>query len=361
MAYLSPTSAAALARIRAFVPPPTNYQSLPVTRRAAVLILLFADRTGSLRVVLTIRSAKLRNYAGQAALPGGKADSLEESPWETARREAWEEIGLPIGEGEIMKGWRIERLGELPCNLAVTELGVRPCVGYLCPTTTDVKSVSGKQEEGKSSKRDGRSDPVKGLLPTLDAKEVAAVFTAPFHNFLKQEDQDEKVRKNVPGKWYNGTWVSWHEEAWRMHQFFVPRGTVFRSKGEKPGDDDNPAAGDEKPSGAGKQEIGPEARGNEKKRMQGKVIEEARTKEKEAAPIKDPLDEPRYKVFGMTARILVDAARVAYGEEPEYEHNSHFGDEDMIGRLMKLGRLAPIKKEGERLTRDVMTAAAKMY
>jgi hypothetical protein len=27
----------------------------------------------------------------------------------------------------------------------------------------------------------------------------------------------------------------------------------------------------------------------------------------------------RYKVWGMTARILVDAARLAYGEEPEFE------------------------------------------
>ena len=60
----------------------------------------------------------------------------------------------------------------------------------------------------------------------------------------------------------------------------------------------------------------------------------------------------------MTARILVDCARVAYGEEPEYEHNSHFGDEDMIDRLLKIGRLSPIKKEGEILTRDVMIKAA---
>jgi len=27
----------------------------------------------------------------------------------------------------------------------------------------------------------------------------------------------------------------------------------------------------------------------------------------------------RYKVWGMTARMLVDAARIAYGEDPEFE------------------------------------------
>jgi hypothetical protein len=75
---------------------------------------------------------------------------------------------------------------------------------------------------------------------------------------------------------------------------------------------------------------------------------------------KDALDMPRYRVFGMTARILVDAARVAYGREPEFEHNSHFGDEDMIVRLMKMGRLQPKKEKGEILTRDVMLAAAEV-
>ena len=62
----------------------------------------------------------------------------------------------------------------------------------------------------------------------------------------------------------------------------------------------------------------------------------------------------------MCIRDRVDAARVAFGEEPEFEHNSHFGDEDMIERLMKIGRLGPVKKSGEVLTRDVMTKAAKI-
>jgi len=50
---------------------------------------------------------------------------------------------------------------------------------------------------------------------------------------------------------------------------------------------------------------------------------------------------------------------VAYGREPEFEHNSHFGDEDMITRLMRIGRLSAEKKKGEILTRDVMVKAKK--
>lgn len=68
----------------------------------------------------------------------------------------------------------------------------------------------------------------------------------------------------------------------------------------------------------------------------------------------------RYRVFGMTARILVDAARLAYGQEPEFEHNSEFGDERMIAQLRKMGRLAAVRGRREELTRETMEKAAKL-
>lgn len=49
----------AIDRLRAYVPPPTSYGDVPLTRRAAVLLLLYADRKGDLRVVLTIRAKTL--------------------------------------------------------------------------------------------------------------------------------------------------------------------------------------------------------------------------------------------------------------------------------------------------------------
>jgi hypothetical protein len=55
----------------------------------------------------------------------------------------------------------------------------------------------------------------------------------------------------------------------------------------------------------------------------------------------------------------VDAARVAYGEEPEFEHNAHHGDEEMLGRLLRMGRLSATKG-GERLTREVLKEASKI-
>lgn len=69
----------------------------------------------------------------------------------------------------------------------------------------------------------------------------------------------------------------------------------------------------------------------------------------------------RYRVWGMTARMLVDAARLAYApEEPEFEHNSNFGDEVMIQRLLRVGRLSAEKKRGDELRREDMEKAAKL-
>ncbi|QIW96435.1 hypothetical protein AMS68_001953 [Peltaster fructicola] len=321
MAALSPASKKAIANLRAFAAPPTNYYKCPLKRRAAVLILLIADRVGDLRVVLTIRSAGLKNYAGQAALPGGKADTLQETPWITARREAWEEIGLPLTDSKLPPGYTVEHLAELPANLAMTELGVRPCVAWLktpAPTT-----------------RNPNPDATRDLLPRMDAKEVAALFTAPFHNFLRMRDEDADTMRQVPGDWYKGSWHSWHESAWRMHSFSVPvsPSTVFLAK--KPLSYMDPRLG----------------------KVQAPSESQEEKEKKLDAAEDDALSQPRYRVFGMTARILVDAARVAYGEEPDFEHNSHFGDEDMILKLLSIGRLNAVKKEGEWLDRDTMRKA----
>ncbi|KAJ4987374.1 NUDIX domain-containing protein [Stagonosporopsis vannaccii] len=327
---LSPTSTQVLARLRAYSPPPTNYYNCPLSRRAAVLIVLFPDRHGDLKVVLTMRSASLRNYAGQAALPGGKADSLEETPWDTARREAYEEIGLPMDDTKL-KGFKVEHLCELPANLAKTELGVRPCVAYLSPNST---SPGGSTANSSDSEVEDR------LIPRLDPKEVAAVFTAPFHAFLRKEwsgPGPAPVQKNgKPEKWYRGSWTDWHESRWRMHNFYIPKPPPSSQEMRRN------AANSKAPT---------------KSSEHGSGLPEGDDPRPEPSALDDLTT---FRVFGMTARILVDAARVAYGEEPEFEHNSHFGDEEMIGRLLKIGRLSEVRKKGEVLTKDVLKQASKM-
>lgn len=59
---------------------------------AAVLVGL-VERASGLSVILTRRSDTLRRHTGQVAFPGGRKDPGE-TPWQTALREAEEEIGL---------------------------------------------------------------------------------------------------------------------------------------------------------------------------------------------------------------------------------------------------------------------------
>ncbi|KAK1140531.1 8-oxo-dGTP diphosphatase [Aspergillus melleus] len=316
MPRLNPASQKAIDRLRSYQPPATSYDLVPLSRRAAVLLLLYADSKGDLRVVLTMRAKTLSSYAGQAALPGGKADSVEETPFQTARREAHEEIGLAdIGQA-LPHPFSVEHLCEFPASLARTELVVRPCVALLHSYDETTNS---------------NADPEVSLIPKLDAREVAAVFTAPFSNFLSTRDEEEWVvgdrssDRVKPEDWYQGAWTEWHQSNWRMHQFFVP--------------------------------IMPEAVVKPRARTRSEHLKTAfsELEEKERAG-----EVVRYRVWGMTARLVVDVARVAYDREPAFEHNSHLGDEEMIARLRRIGRLSPIRRPGDVLTREDMEKAAKL-
>lgn len=68
--------------------PPPREAATP----AAVLVGL-VERPQGYTVLLTRRADTLRNHTGQIALPGGRRDPGE-TPWETALREAEEEVGL---------------------------------------------------------------------------------------------------------------------------------------------------------------------------------------------------------------------------------------------------------------------------
>jgi 8-oxo-dGTP pyrophosphatase MutT (NUDIX family) len=73
-------------------------------------------------VLLTKRSDGLRNHSGQIALPGGRRDPGE-SLWQTALREAEEEIGLDRGFVELIGLSSPYRTG--------TNFLVTPVVGFV--------------------------------------------------------------------------------------------------------------------------------------------------------------------------------------------------------------------------------------
>lgn len=66
---------------------------------AAVLLLLCHTESNPelLSVILTKRSSTVSTYKGEVSLPGGKCESNDCSPADTAVREAKEEIGVPLG------------------------------------------------------------------------------------------------------------------------------------------------------------------------------------------------------------------------------------------------------------------------
>ena len=69
-------------------------------------------------------------------------------------------------------------------------------------------------------------DPEVSLIPKLDAREVAAVFTAPFHNFLRSKDEvEQQVEGENPDEWYQGAWTEWHQSNWRSKS--VPLSFIF--------------------------------------------------------------------------------------------------------------------------------------
>ena len=86
---------------------------------SAVLIPIIFDDKGY-KILLTHRSSKLEDHAGQISFPGGRIDDLDESPVSAALREAQEEIGINRGSIEI--------LGHLDAYATATGFRILPIV-----------------------------------------------------------------------------------------------------------------------------------------------------------------------------------------------------------------------------------------
>lgn len=91
---------------------------------AAVLIPIVV-RPSALTVLLTQRTAHLRDHAGQVSFPGGRCEPEDSSPVATALREAHEEVGLDPQQVEI--------LGALAEYRTSTGFAVRPVIGLVLP------------------------------------------------------------------------------------------------------------------------------------------------------------------------------------------------------------------------------------
>lgn len=91
---------------------------------AAVLVALVNSPHG-LEIILTQRTADLRDHPAQISLPGGRIEPGDSSPAAAALREAFEEVGLPPESVDI--------LGRLPRHRTVSDYCVYPFVGWVEP------------------------------------------------------------------------------------------------------------------------------------------------------------------------------------------------------------------------------------
>ena len=128
---------------------------------AAVLVPL-VERPEGLHVLLTQRTAHLRDHAGQVSFPGGRIEPEDASPAAAALRETFEEIGLGAGYIEIV--------GYLDTYLTVTGYSVVPVVAFVRP----------------------------GFTLAVDEFEVASVFEVPLELILDPANHVIR-RKDVQG------------------------------------------------------------------------------------------------------------------------------------------------------------------
>jgi 8-oxo-dGTP pyrophosphatase MutT (NUDIX family) len=157
-------------------------------RVAAVLILLF-PRDGRLFLPLTRRTERVLDHKGQISLPGGSREEDDATLWDTALREAHEEVGVAPDTVEY-----IGRLSDL--YIPRSHFLVSPFVGYVASRPLMVA-----QEE----------EVAEIIEMALDALVDPAI--------KREEDWVWRGRiMTVPHYWYNGH-IIWGATAMMLSEF----------------------------------------------------------------------------------------------------------------------------------------------
>jgi 8-oxo-dGTP pyrophosphatase MutT (NUDIX family) len=95
------------------------------TKHSAVLVPLFRGADGRPHAVFTRRREDLSRHPGEISFPGGRRDDGETLE-ETALREAWEEVGLPASEVDVVGAL-------VPVGTVATDYAIYPFVGLIEP------------------------------------------------------------------------------------------------------------------------------------------------------------------------------------------------------------------------------------
>ena len=158
-----------------------NAESEPLA--AAVLVALVM-RDHGLQVLLTQRTAHLRDHAGQISFPGGRCEDQDVDVVATALRETEEEVGLDRSF--------IEVIGQLPVYTTVTSYRVTPVVALVQP----------------------------GFSLTPDSFEVAEVFEVPLQ-FLMSPAHHRRHSLDLEGQARRFLSMPWQAEGRAGQPYFI--------------------------------------------------------------------------------------------------------------------------------------------
>ena len=133
-------------------------------RQAGVLVSLTHEDEPE--VLLGRRARHLKLHPGEIAFPGGKREAEDAGPWDTALREAEEEVGIAPSQ--------VLRIGRMPYLLTRHGFEVWPCIG-LVPA---------------------------GLTLRVDPGEFDSVFHAPLRAFADHSIFELSfIEDGGPGRW----------------------------------------------------------------------------------------------------------------------------------------------------------------
>lgn len=138
---------------------PDLIQYFPPSPVAAAVLIPIVHHQDGLSVLLTERSAQLRQHAGQISFPGGRIEPTDAGPLEAALRETEEEIGLSREH--------VSFAGYLDPHLILSGYWITPVIGFVRP----------------------------GFELKLDAREVQATFEVPLAHILDEANHRSRQRQ----------------------------------------------------------------------------------------------------------------------------------------------------------------------
>ncbi|KAG7821878.1 hypothetical protein KL909_001078 [Ogataea angusta] len=259
------------------------WHRLPAVRRSSVLVLLFLGRQGELRVILTKRSHKLRNFSGHISLPGGKVDYPLESEFQCSRREAEEEIGIHRDNRFLKEkfGYEVEELKVMPTYLARTLLGVSPCVAFINWSESKLGSIEDQH--------------IGNIM--LNPGESSSIFSVPLKDFLQPKPRRYELKECLKQSYIKTKWAG---IPWNLRSFIFPI------------HNDN------------------EVRWLEE-------IQDLSSESEDETQEDHEFGVRTRNCWGLTANILHDLAEIVYTGEKYYDNV--LGEEDLIWALIQNGQM----------------------